>query len=222
MPLHKYDLTKAVSLLPKKLVDAMKNETMPKIFVGGGFLRAVVTGELINDIDIFVSSKQDAKLLSDHLRDDFETVETDNAFTIRTPIVMQVIHRWTFEVLKDVVNSFDFSICCAAICWDRFDKKWQSYTHPEFYPDIAAKRITYLRPRRNEDAGGSIIRVLKYYQKGYRIPMQSLADVIARLMSGIDLSRISDGLKDEEAISTIVNGLLKEVDPNSVAAFSEN
>ena len=39
-----------------------------------------------------------------------------------------------------------------------------------FYPDLAARRLVYTSPLRNEDAGGSILRVLKFYQRGYRIP----------------------------------------------------
>lgn len=52
-----------------------------------------------------------------------------------------------------------------------------------FYPDLAAKRLTYCAPKRIEEAGGSLLRVLKFYRRGYIIPLDSLAAVIARLTS---------------------------------------
>lgn len=217
--LHSYDLQRLTNLLPKKLVEAMKNETLPVIYVGGGCIRSVVTGEPVNDIDIFTSSLAAADTLVTYLQEDFETVVTDNATTIKAPLPLQIIHRWTFENVERVVDSFDFTVCCAAIVYNRTMKKFESYTHPDFYADLAAKRLTYLQPIRNEDAGGSIIRVLKYYQKGYRISLQSLAHVIARLVKGIDVNRIENGLKDEREVGLIINGLLKEVDPFGLSAL---
>ena len=60
-----------------------------------------------------------------------------------------------------------------------------------FYQDLAAKRLRYTRPARNEDAGGSLLRVLKYYQKGYRIPLESFAGVLTRLISALDPTRLA-------------------------------
>ena len=69
-----------------------------------------------------------------------------------------------------------------------------------------------MQPQRNEDAGGSMLRVLKYYQKGYRIPLDSLGMVIARLTKAFDASKID--LKNEFETSKIITGLLRQVDPN--------
>lgn len=214
-----YDLQRLVNLLPKKLIEGMKNETLPVIYVGGGCIRSVVTGEPVNDIDIFVGSMAAADTVVTFLQEDFETIVTDNATTIKAPLPLQVIHRWTFESVEKVVDSFDFTICCAAVVYNRARKNFESYVHPDFYADLAAKRLTYLSPIRNEDAGGSIIRVLKYYQKGYRIGLTSLAAVIARMIKGIEVDRLENGLKDEREVALILNGLLKEVDPFGLSAL---
>jgi hypothetical protein len=55
-----------------------------------------------------------------------------------------------------------------------------------------------------------MLRVLKFYQRGYRIPLDSLAMVIGRLMSGVNKS-VRCG--DENDIAGAVTGLLIEVDP---------
>jgi len=199
-----------------------------KIFVGGGFLRSIVAGEPVNDVDVFVTDKNAALALAREINcahfgiDAFLTlngddarrlnrfVETDNAYTItHTKPSIQIIHRWTFDSAQAVSDSFDFTCCCAAFwySWTKPDNgHWESVCDPLFYPDVAAKRLVYRKPARNEDAGGSMLRVLKYYQKGYRIPLDSLAAVIARLVSGA-------AVMSEVRLTQIITGLLREVDP---------
>ncbi len=60
-----------------------------------------------------------------------------------------------------------------------------------------------------------MLRVLKYYQKGYRIPLDSLGSVIARLIRDLEIDRVG-GLRNEEQVGHVITGLLVEVDPNIV------
>lgn len=206
-----------------------------RIYVGGGFLRSVVTGEPINDVDVFVGTKSEANLLAKRLADrgdepSHSIYVSDNAMTIRgLGAAVQVIHRWLFAKGEDVADSFDFTICCAVFWYgttvqrdalgnETVVKGWQSYCDDNFYPDLAAKRLVYRSPERNEDAGGSMLRVLKYYQKGYRIPLDSMGKVIARLMSGVTADGIECMMKrfscsEEQATARVITGLLREVDP---------
>lgn len=210
MKLDLYDLKWAIQRTPKKLLDTMKsNAWHSRLFVGGGFLRSIVTNEKVNDIDVFVSSERDAELLSRELADKPTDIhKTDNAYTIKGFTTIQIIHRWVFDKIEDVSNSFDFTCCCAVFSYN--GKEFESYCDERFYMDNAAKRLVYRFPVRNEDAGGSMLRVLKYYQKGYRIPLDSLGGVIARLVKGIDPIK----LRDEDSVAKVVTGLLREVDPN--------
>lgn len=100
--------------------------------------------------------------------------------------------------------------------------RWRSLVDDRFYPDLAAKRLVYRSPQRNEDAGGSLLRVLKFYQRGYRVPLDSMGAVIARLMSGVTEEGlnglISEGRTREQAVARVVTGLLREVDPMIDAA----
>lgn len=211
MKLDIQDLRWAVRLLPNKIISVMKEtEWKASIFIGGGFLRAIIANEKINDIDIFVKSEKDAELLAYKLCNNKSDVfKTENAYTIKDNVPIQIIHRWVFEKPEDVSNSFDFTISCAVIY---FDGEFNSFCDNRFYIDLAAKRLIYRRPQRNEDAGGSMLRVLKYYQKGYRIPLDSLGNVIARLVKDIDIERCK--LTDEEQVGKVITGLLREVDPN--------
>lgn len=212
MNLDRQDLKLALTRLPKNLFDVMKEkEWWGNIFVGGGYLRAIVAGETINDVDVFVKSAKDAELLAYKLAyDKKDIIRTDNAFTIKGKLPIQIVHRWVFEKPEDVSNSFDFTICCAVL-YAKSDFEFDSFCDERFYIDLAAKRLVYRCPVRNEDAGGSMLRVLKYYQKGYRIPLNSLGNVIARLVKELDTDKLS--IKDEAQVGFVITGLLREVDP---------
>lgn len=63
--LDKQDLSWAVKRLPAKLKEIMKApEWENAVFIGGGYLRAIIAGEKINDVDIFVKSEKEAELLA--------------------------------------------------------------------------------------------------------------------------------------------------------------
>lgn len=211
MKLDNQDLNWAITRMPVNLKNVMKEpEWHGNIFVGGGYLRSIVAGEKVNDVDVFVKTKKDAELLAYKLCNDKRDVyETENAFTIKGKMVIQIIHRWLFNTPEEVSNSFDYTVCCAVIF---YNGKFDSFCDDRFYVDIASKRLVYRCPIRNEDAGGSMLRVLKYYQKGYRIPLDSLGNVIARLVKSIDINRVN--MSDEKAIGKIITGLLHEVDPD--------
>jgi hypothetical protein len=189
------------------------------LFAAGGFIRSCITNEHVSDIDLFTPSKEQARDLAQELASastSGKIHETDNALTVkgfRTPI--QFIHRWTFTKPEDALESFDFTIAMAAFWCDK-TSGWQSCCGDRFYQDLAAKRLIYRSPIRNEDAGGSMLRVLKFYQRGYRIPLDSLGAVIARLNSGIewdDLPLHRTSGNRERAVAMVVTGLLREVDP---------
>lgn len=230
MKLDQMDLSFAVRRIPRKLADLMTApEWRAKIMVGGGFLRASVSNEKINDVDVFVQTKEDAKKLADILTGEKKYFESANAYTIRgLGLTVQIIHRWLFEKPEDVSDSFDFTICCAVI-W--YDAVWLSFCDDRFYVDLASKRLIYRCPARNEDAGGSMLRVLKYYQKGYRIPLDSLGAVVARMLQGLQVGdgdfgipnskggtvktgcAVANGKLDEGLVAKVVTGLLRAVDP---------
>lgn len=106
----------------------------------------------------------------------------------------------------------DFTICCAAIWYERGD--FTSAMHENYYSDLAAKRLRYTSPSRIEEAGGSLLRVLKYYNKGYRIMLTSFAKTIARACIAVEQI---EKVISEKDLAHILNGLLVEVDPNAVA-----
>jgi len=146
---------------------------------------------------------------------------SDNAITLITEnrATVQFITRWTFADGPSLVNSFDFTIVQAAVWWGK--NGWESTTGAGFYADLAARRLVYTHPVRVEEAGGSLLRVLKYVKKGYNIQPGSLGGVVARLYSAIDQEKVAarsvhlgPGHDQEKVTAYVITGLLREVDPS--------
>lgn len=219
-----HDLNACVRRTPRKLRSMMQKHGS-KVVVAGGFIRSVVTNERISDVDTFAGNKETSEIFATELQGDGKFHKTDNAFTVtNVKPKVQFIFRWAYEENspKLILLSFDFTICQAAFWFDLNLKKWRSVCGNDFYSDLAAKRLVYLSPDRNEDAGGSMLRVLKYYQRGFRIPLDSLGAVIARMMTGVDEEKIKEtsgfkiGSHAEKWLGMVLSGLLYEVDPNAV------
>lgn len=196
--------------LPRCVLDAMKSEGS-KLVLAGGFIRSCLANEHINDVDLFTTSAEEADRIIKIIADKAPIHKSQNAVSCRrNRMQIQIVHRWVFATPQEVVKSFDFTIARAAIYHDANTKTWHSVCDDRYYKDLATKKLVYMKPDRNEDAGGSMLRVLKFYQRGYRIPLDSMGDVIARLMRSVDMDRI----RTEEGIAKVVTGLLREVDPN--------
>lgn len=218
--LNNADVRGAVRRLPAKVKEILR--TSGPLFLAGGYIRSCITREPVSDIDLFSATREAAMLLANCLSDGKCRIhQTDNAVSLNLDgTFVQFITRWTFQTPAECVESFDFTIASAAIWWDQDKKEWQSCCDDAYYPDLAAKRLTYRRPIRNEDAGGSMLRVLKFYQRGYRITLPSLGAVMARCVGGVRMDEI-DAKRDnpverERLVGKAIAGLLKEVDPNSI------
>jgi len=215
------DLNFVCSRIPKDLRNLMMKE-YPMLMIGGGFIRATIAGEKPSDIDIFGPDKDTLKAaaMALALKRSARLHESDNAFTILAPprIPVQFIYRWVFDHPAALIGTFDFTICQAALYIKECPlensestvRKWDSVISEDFYRDLAARRLVYAHPLRNEDAGGSLMRVRKFLTRGYNIQAQSLAGVCARLFMGV---RNLEDFSDEKRLTKILSGLLREVDP---------
>ena len=213
------DLRYVVTRLPKDIRQLL-TEHPKKLFVGGGFVRATIAGEEPSDIDVFGHDKDFllsvAKILVDR-RPGSRMHTSKNAITVITPnrLPVQFITRWTFDTGADLVASFDFTVCQAAV-WrtgNQSNSAWACEIGERFYIDLAGRRLVYTRPVGEEEAGGSLLRVLKYVKRGYSIQVTSLGDVIARLAYKVRESGVAS---TENGLGMVFADLLREVDPLTV------
>lgn len=204
------DLQFIVRRIPRDVRRILESGTF---FLGGGFIRETIAGNAPHDIDIFGPTKGqliDAAATFARAREVKEHT-TDNAITVVSPprLPVQFITRWTFDTPQALVESFDFTVCQVVVFMDRVTKVWTSMASDAFYPDLAARRLVYTSPAREEEAGGSMMRVRKFLGRGYNIQATSLGAVIARVVGKVrDFDRL-----DEAARSRVIAGLLFEVDP---------
>lgn len=216
------DLDFVVRRLPRDIRQLL-SENPNRLFLGGGFIRATIAGETPSDIDLFGPDPTFldamAQLLK-HRRSEqgaCKLHKSKNAITLlahdRLPV--QFITRWTFEGAAQLVASFDFTVCQASV-WrggNQSNSPWCSAVGENFYVDLAGRRLVYTRPIREEEAGGSMLRVIKYLKRGYTIQVTSLGAVIARLAFNV---RDSGLASSEEGMGKVIAGLLREVDPLAV------
>ena len=208
------DLNYVLSRCPKDVVKLLREQPL---YLAGGFIRETIAGNKPVDIDLFGTSKDSLRAIALGLATErgVKTFTTKNAITVlahpRLPV--QFITRWVFSDAKQTAASFDFTVCQAVIWYDPLSAHFHSMAHDAFYSDLAARRLVYTYPTRDEDAGGSMLRVLKFVKRGYSIQAPSLGGVIARVAM-----RVREGgmVSTEADFGLVVAGLLREVDPLSI------
>lgn len=205
--LLKNDLTRSVARIPTPLTRLLKTNDL---FLGGGFIRSIVTGERISDYDVFGSSKAQLESMASQLVAEQKGTlhESRNALTVRFGLKppVQFILRWLYDDPQILLDGFDFTVCQAVLWFDKPTQKWSSLVSPRFYPDLAAKRLVYTDPVREEAPGGSLLRIRKFLSRGYNIQVLSLAGVLSRVFMAV---RDKTGVEP----STVIAGILREVDP---------
>jgi hypothetical protein len=192
-----------VSALPEEVVAAFKTEGV-RFWLAGGFIRAIVADEKPADVDLFVSSAEDAEklvkffqglpevlvpqsgnftlnaYLGGNEKRRIEVSRSPNAITIRgLAKCVQIITRWKYKEASDIVRDFDFTLSGAALWW-REGGPWETLCLPTFEDDVINRRLVYTQPQREEERAGSLIRLFKFYKKGYTPSLDTVAKVCAR------------------------------------------
>lgn len=215
MPVPKDDIHFIVRRIPRDVRKIMQDN--PNIILAGGFIRSVIAGEKPSDIDIFSDQKESLIRIAQSIALDRHgrVHSTENAITVLAPprIPLQFITKWTYDNIDNLLLSFDFTIAQVGIrCIKNEDETitWVGYYGERFYQDLAARRLYYTSPIREEAPGGSILRVRKFLSKGYNIQAGSLSRIIARLVGKIEYNHFTE---NENGLSQVIAGLLREVDP---------
>lgn len=184
--LLKTDVSACVIRLPKEVLALMV--TNPgTVFVAGGYIRSILSGEPVKDIDIFVSLAEQAKAIALRLagNDMTRIHQSQNSYTIKGgSVLLQVITRWSGGSPEDCLKSFDFTNVKAAI-WHN-GKDWESLCHDDFYEHLGARRVVYEKPNQNLNPGGSLMRMIGLAKRGYEIDKVSLCAVIHEVICTLD------------------------------------
>lgn len=234
------DLRFVVSRLPRDVRRLLQTNTL---FLAGGFIRSIIAGENVHDIDILGPDPETLENIANKFSLDrgAKVHKTQNALTVlgasRSPV--QFITRWRYSDPALLLSEFDFTIAQAVIWFEKPESaevsgRWCSLCAPSYYADLAARRLVYTAPKRAEDVGGSLLRAIKFVKRGYNIQMPSLAAVVSRLVAGLNLKKSDDStvthtffnahgtengdgqFVNEEWATPLLVALLHEVDPLAI------
>jgi hypothetical protein len=189
MKLHNNFTQMVVAAMPSALRNALM---YTNACVAGGYVRDIISGKDPKDIDVFVQDEIVAKEVQDRLEWDLEsarTKENKNSVTVDSydPLVtmppIQIINRWYVWPPEELVKTFDWGICQAAVYYD--GREWQGVCTQAFVDDLANETATYMAPDRDEDAGASVLRMVKLARKGYFVDEESIAGCVGRFVGKV-------------------------------------
>jgi hypothetical protein len=150
-------------------------------FIAGGALTSAFTGQPINDVDYYFKTKEAFMEAVELAYDDclWCVSATDRAVTfVSGGDVIQLMHFDFFETAEDIFDAFDYTVCMAAYDIDKAD----FVMHEDFLKHASQRFLRFHSGTRYPY--GSLMRVLKYQQRGYTIGKSDL------LRIGLSLQKV--------------------------------
>lgn len=163
------------------------------VYLAGGALTSMFSGQAINDLDCYFSSP---KALSEFLDNNSIYIQsaTDKALTCTittsrySSVTLQCIYFDYFEKAEDIFDSFDFTVNMAAFDFDSEEFVF----HPEFFKDLASKKLVF-NPKTCFPIV-SMMRTQKYIKRGYSISNKDFRKIILEV-NKLDLSTKDNFIK---------------------------
>ncbi|MGG1652292.1 hypothetical protein ABHN03_04100 [Paenibacillus sp. NRS-1775] len=174
---HIFEKNKLYNILGSHLVNTLKEH---EVFVAGGTITSLFSGNPINDIDLYFRSEASLVELVERIYEDSDEwvyALTKKALLVRVDDKeVQLIHFKYFENAEQIFDSFDFTICMGA-----FDFKTEEFIlHNDFLKHNAQRQLRF-----NKDTAFpivSLLRVQKYKDKGYYISKPEFLRIALRCM----------------------------------------
>lgn len=157
----------------KQIKQASSHFAPKGAFIAGGSLTSVFTGHTINDVDFYFKTKEDfAEAVALAYEESFWCVSaTDRAVTFvnnDNDNVIQLMHFDFFETAEAIFDAFDYTVCMAAYDLD----KQEFVFHEDFWKHASQRFLRFHSGTRYPY--GSLMRVLKYQDRGYKIGKSDL------------------------------------------------
>lgn len=160
--------------------------------IAGGAIRSAITGEDINDVDIYFRSMEGAAYVVSYLIENSKCVSWTNKsglFAIGSGKLINIIWFKEFSTPDEVFKSFDFTCVMGAMSC-----KSNVFTfHDDFFVSNMSKRIRYSAT--NLYPMASIFRIDKYRKKGFKTSKKELAKIMVKII-GLNISTVEE-LQDQ-------------------------
>lgn len=170
-------------------------------FIAGGALTSAFTKQPIKDIDLYFKSKESFIQAVEDAYDNgmWCLAATDRAVTFASnEHIIQLMHFDFFKNPEEIFDAFDFTVCMAA-----YDIDAETFVlHDDFLKHAAQRFLRFHSGTRYPF--GSLVRVLKYQERGYSIGKGDLLRIALccheiPLSSWDDLARAIGGQYGEKA-----------------------
>jgi hypothetical protein len=176
----------------KLFFDELPEDTKLGVFIGGGAIREYLSGGEIKDIDVFTDSKEAEDKVLAFFKDKGKLLN-ENAMLANYTYKdkwFQVIKGKYYKSGYELIDSFDFTICQAALGVvmdlypeeNRKEFKVEFLSSGDFFQDALAK---HLRINKITFPLSTLERLQKYIQKGYTACNGTLLEV-AKSMKDVD------------------------------------
>lgn len=145
-----------------------KKKSKPSIYIAGGCFSSLLAGRKVKDIDVF-TNKQDAVI--EALKDAGiePTFKNDWVFNFKIgKFTVQVIRAYEYNDPVKLIESFDFTIVCAAYDGESL------YVDERFFIDNAQRRLVI---KALPKPLSTMQRMMKYASRGYRVCPRGLAEL---------------------------------------------
>lgn len=182
----------------KLFFDELPENLKLGVFVAGGAIRDYLSGTDIKDIDVFVDSKEREDLIIAFFKEKGKVINENDQlgnYTYKDKW-FQVIRGKYFPTATFLINSFDFTICQAALGLEASKNEETNEIKysvefragDTFFQDTLAK---HLRINTITFPLSTLERMQKYIQKGYTACNGTLLEV-SKSMKDIDFDNPSD------------------------------
>jgi hypothetical protein len=174
----------------QNILAAASHFTPPGAFIAGGALTSSFTGNDIKDVDIYFKSKEDFIAAVEQAYDEgmWCVAATDRAVTFTCyNNIIRLMHFDFFKTAEEIFDAFDFTVCMAA-----YDLDTKEFIFHEDFLKHAAQRFLRFHSGTRYPYG-SLMRVVKYQQRGYTIGKSDL------LRIGLSCQRVAINSWDDLA-----------------------
>lgn len=153
-------------------------------WIAGGYILSKITGNPIKDYDIFFKNADAHHYAVLELKAAYNNIAdikiNEGTTTFKFPDgrpSIQAIGNWYSPNPHSLLDKFDFTISQCALHFN--GNSYELTLAASFYEDVATRELVY-NPN-DESRGSSIMRVVKYAGKGYKISTEELSKVLEAL-----------------------------------------
>lgn len=209
---------------PEKLIKSLQSysehsivKNIENIIIAGGFIRAYFAGENPSDLDLYFKNNEELLKTKVELGDGgwVEVWKTDRATTLKKNEKLIQLISYIYGEPEEVINLFDFTICCASMTItrheikDEFDDSADArielhghlILHDDFFENLSGRTLEFIG---TPLPLSSLQRAFKFVKRGYNICDENIIKIAEAIFKQVDFN--DEGKLEEHLAGIDPNG----------------